>query len=198
MQIRTASTGDAVAITHVHVASICAAYSGLFPTAELASIDTHARATRWHDHLASGTSTTLLAEKDGQLVGFIDFGVCRDEDLPPGAVGEVMSVYVHPESWGHGFGRELMREALARLNASGFTEVVLWVIEANRPAVRFYDQFGFVPDGAVRHREMYGTSTAVVRLRRGAAGETARPAITADPADKLAFTASVLPPRPRS
>jgi hypothetical protein len=38
-------------------------------------------------------------------------------------------------------------------------EAVLWVIEANRPALRFYQRFGFIEDGALRRQEMYGTAT---------------------------------------
>ena len=59
-----------------------------------------------------------------------------------------------------------MRETLARLQGGGLSETVLWVIEANRRAVDFYEQLGFVPEGSVRHRQMYGTHVTVVRLRR--------------------------------
>jgi ribosomal protein S18 acetylase RimI-like enzyme len=172
MRMRTASAADAEAITGVHLASLRAAYGELFPSDELARIDTRERVGRWREHLAGAASIILLAEEDGRLFGFADFGVCRDPDLPPGAVGEVMSVYVRPDAWGRGFGRALMREALARLAAGGLAETVLWVVEANRRAVGFYERLGFVSDGAFRHGEMYGTPTAVVRLRRRAAGET--------------------------
>jgi ribosomal protein S18 acetylase RimI-like enzyme len=172
MRIRTASIADAEAITDVHIASLGAAYAGLFPATELARVDARDRAGRWRDHLAEGTSTTLLAEEDGRLVGFVDFGLCRDDDVPPSAVGEVMSVYVRPDAWGRGLGRALMREALARLHGGGLAETVLWVMEANRQAVGFYEHLGFVPDGSVRHRELYGTPATVVRLRRRAAFET--------------------------
>jgi ribosomal protein S18 acetylase RimI-like enzyme len=175
MQIREATAADVEAITDVHLASMREAYRGLFPAGELARFDPHDRATRWRDHLAGGSSTTLLAEADGRPVGFVDFGVCRDEDVSPGSVGEVMAVYVRPEAWGRGVGGTLTREALDRLRVAGLGPVVLWVIEANRRAISFYERRGFVRDGAIRQREMFGTPSVVVRLRRPARGEIAEP-----------------------
>ncbi len=131
-----------------------------------ARIDPRDRADRWRDHLAGGSSITLVAELDGRPIGFVNFGACRDEDVLPEAVGEVMAIYVRPEAWGTGIGEALMREALAQLRGSYSVEVVLWVIEWNRRAVGFYERLGFRPDGSVRLREMYGTPTSIVRLRR--------------------------------
>jgi ribosomal protein S18 acetylase RimI-like enzyme len=166
MLIRAARAVDAEAITDVHLASMREAYGGLFGAEDLARIDARDRADRWREELTRGSSTTLLAERDGRLVGLVSFGKCRDEDLSPGTVGEVMAIYVHPDTWGLGFGKALMREALARLRSGGSAEVVLWVIEGNRRAVAFYERLGFKPDGSVRLPEMYGTPTAIVRLRR--------------------------------
>jgi hypothetical protein len=98
MQIRTASPVDAEAITDVHIASMREAYRDLLPAEELARIDPRDRADRWCDHLAGGSSITLLAEVDGRPVGFVSFGACRDEDVSPEAVGEVMAIYVRPRS----------------------------------------------------------------------------------------------------
>jgi L-amino acid N-acyltransferase YncA len=168
MKIREANSADAEPITDAHIASILEAYGSIFGADELARIDARDRAERWRNILTDGSSVTLLAEADGSVVGFASFGACRDDDVPPGAVGELMAIYIRPDMWGRGFGQALMKEALAQLRSKGSDEVVLWVIESNRRAIRFYRQFGFVPDGSVRVREMYGTPTAVVRLRRRA------------------------------
>jgi ribosomal protein S18 acetylase RimI-like enzyme len=175
MNIRRATEADAEAIAGVHVASMRAAYEDLFPEGALAQMDARDRAERWRQHLAGATSVTVLAEAGGRLVGFADFGSCRDEDLSPGAVGELMALYVLPDAWGSGVGSALMREALCRFRGDGFAEVVLWVIEGNRRAVRFYQRFGFVPDGSADRREMYGTPTTVVRLRFHAGVEAGEP-----------------------
>jgi ribosomal protein S18 acetylase RimI-like enzyme len=166
MHIRAARVADAEAITEVHIASMCKAYSDLFASAELARIDARGRADQWRDILREGSSRTLVAQLDGRIVGFVCFGACRDEDVSPQAVGEVMAVYVHPDDWGLGFGKALLNAALTGLRNGGSTEVVLWVIEENRGAIGFYERFGFQPDGLVRVRDMLGRSTAIVRLRQ--------------------------------
>jgi hypothetical protein len=62
---------------------------------------------------------------------------------------------------------------LDRLRGGGFDLIVLWVIEGDRRAIGFCGRLGFVPDGSIRHRQMFGTPTAVVRLRRHAGWGTA-------------------------
>jgi ribosomal protein S18 acetylase RimI-like enzyme len=165
MRIRAASVADADAITEVHIASMRQAYRDLFAASELARIEARDRADRWRDHLTEGSSITLLADVGGRIVGFVSFGACRDEDVLPDVVGEVMAIYVHPDKWGFGFGEALMLAALERLRSGGSAEVVLWVIEGNRQAIGFYERLGFKPDGSVRLREMLGKHTAIVRLR---------------------------------
>jgi L-amino acid N-acyltransferase YncA len=130
--IRKASEADAAAIADVHLASMREAYRILFPAEALAQVDARDRTERWREHLAKGTSVTLLAEVGGRPVGFADFGLCRDDDVAPGTVGEVMAIYVHPAIWCRGVGSALMREALDRLRGDGLAEVVLWVLEGNR------------------------------------------------------------------
>ncbi|MCA9947454.1 MAG: GNAT family N-acetyltransferase, partial [Anaerolineales bacterium] len=47
-------------------------------------------------------------------------------------------------------GAALMQEGLARLQALGFLAVSLWVLAGNNRAIRFYEQFGFKPDGTTK------------------------------------------------
>jgi ribosomal protein S18 acetylase RimI-like enzyme len=165
VQTREAIEADAEVITAVHIASMREAYGTLFPAEALARIDARDRRERWREHLAGGTSITLLAEAGGEPVGFASFGKCRDEDISPGTAGEVMAIYVHPAAWGQGVGSALLRQALDRLRSHGFAEVLLWVIEGNRQAIEFYERFGFVRDGSLRRFEMFSTPTTTIRLR---------------------------------
>jgi ribosomal protein S18 acetylase RimI-like enzyme len=167
MLIRAASTSDAEAITEVHIAAILEAYCDLLPADELARIaaDARYRADLWRYHLAEGSSTTLIAEVDGDFAGFVDFEACEEAETPE-TVGEITAIFVQPEDWSLGIGEALMREAMARLRDGGWVGVVLWVIRRNLRAVDFFERLGFRMDGAVRIRKMYGNRADGVRLRR--------------------------------
>ena len=57
------------------------------------------------------------------------------------------ALYVTPDWWSTGTGRSLMSRAVAALTDAAYERAVLWVLEANARARRFYEK-GWVPDGA--------------------------------------------------
>jgi L-amino acid N-acyltransferase YncA len=91
----------------------------------------------------------LMAEEDGELLGFSACGESRDEDAAPG-VGEVRSFFVAAGRWGRGVGRALMSAVLDSLRERGCTEATVWSFAANERANRFYEAHGFTRDGAER------------------------------------------------
>ncbi len=94
------------------------------------------------------------------IVGYASFGPELDVFAPwphpvspagrQGQVGELYALYVHPAWWSTGTGRALMDHVLAKVSRAGFPNVMLWVLERNARARRFYERAGFRPDGA-RH-----------------------------------------------
>ena len=85
----------------------------------------------------------LLVAKDGdRVVGFIGCGD-RGEEAP--GIGEIFALYVLPGYCGTGVGRRLMEAGLERLK--DYPEICLWVLKGNARAIRFYEKFGFRPDG---------------------------------------------------
>jgi ribosomal protein S18 acetylase RimI-like enzyme len=91
-----------------------------------------------------------VAEKDGQVVGFVTVGKSRDDDADKALEGEIYAFYVDPNVWRQGYGRALSRQALESLRAQGFSEVTLWVLRDNRRAISFYQAMGFQADGGVK------------------------------------------------
>jgi L-amino acid N-acyltransferase YncA len=104
---------------------------------------------RWYALIEDGTVSMLMAEEDGELLGFSACGESRDEDAAPG-VGEVRSFFVAAGLWGQGVGRALMSAALDSLRERGCTEATVWSFAANERANRFYEAHGFTRDGAER------------------------------------------------
>ena len=165
MNVRRAGLDDAPAIAAVHVQAWQAAYKGIVPAAFLDSLSVEERTTRWRQNLAVGASTVCVAEASEGVVGWASVGACRDADAPA-ATGELWAIYVAPGSWRHGVGRAMWAWGQSHLEQAGFTSAVVWVLEDNRSARRFYATVGFVPaPDATKMVEIGGVSLPEVRLR---------------------------------
>ncbi len=99
----------------------------------------------WRGAISQGMPRVLVAEAAGKVVGFSCFGCCRDEGASSSA-GEIWALYVVPEYWDKGVGRQLWLESRGQLVQQGSTVISLWVLEKNLRAIRFYRAAGFVPE----------------------------------------------------
>ena len=169
-RVRGATPDDAERVAEVHVRSWQAAYRGLLPQDYLDRLDPADRLQRWRDSLRAagwaGGERVLVAVDEGQVCGAAWFGPARDADLDPARVGEVIGIYLLPGAWGKGLGRELMAGAVEHLTAAGHRAAVLWVLESNARARRFYARAGWAEDGAVRRSDRLGFPITEVRYRR--------------------------------
>lgn len=169
MDIRPADVADAAQIATVHVRSWQGAYRGLLPQEYLDRLDLAQRTAMWAralERAGPARGGFLVAGAGEALTGFANFGPARDEAERPGGVGEVYTIYVLPDSWGQGTGRQLMAGALAGLTAAGYTEAILWVLDTNARARRFYEAGGWTADGAVKRGDARGFPLTEVRYRR--------------------------------
>jgi len=148
--IRAGTQQDAEATARVHVDSWAAAYTLDGPALEQ-RLDLHRR-----------FPPSFVAEVDGEIVGFVGVGPSRDPD----AEGELYTIYVHPDHWGAGVGRELIGAGEERLRELGYGRVVLWVLDGNERAQRFYESAGWAADGERRTIEFVGRSIPEVRYAK--------------------------------
>ena len=126
-----------------------AAYVDIVPQPYLDGLSVDKRETALREGLARGKPEMWVAVNDAQVIGWIAFGPSRDAGAPP-AVGEIEAIYVLPEYWSTGVGRELWRAGAGRLGERGFTSFTLWVLEDNVRAMRFYSAAGMQPNPATR------------------------------------------------
>ncbi|GAC1351745.1 MAG: GNAT family N-acetyltransferase [Polyangiales bacterium] len=166
--VRCVLPSDAEAIACVHVAAWHAAYRGLMPDAVLDAVTLESRIARWKQNLTAPNPAlhTAVLEREGRVIAFASSGPNRDQpgQLEPGRdqfqhnkpesterqCGEVWALYAHPDSWGTGAGRVLLADALVHFERGGFQVVMLWVLEGNARAIRFYERAGFRFDGGKR------------------------------------------------
>ena len=106
-----------------------------------------------------------MAEHDGQIVGFLTLGDCRDSDVNQQTTGEIWGIYLSPEYWRKGIGRFLSEQGEAMLVSRGRSFATLWVLEANDQTRRFYEAMGFETDGATKQLNL-GAPLTAVRYRK--------------------------------
>jgi diamine N-acetyltransferase len=100
---------------------------------------------------ALAADTILVAELDGELVGYVQFSdvTIPEVDVQPGDQG-LRRVYVETHLHGRGIGRELVNAALAHPRLAAARRIYLAVWEKNEPARRLYESLGFRAAGTTR------------------------------------------------
>jgi ribosomal protein S18 acetylase RimI-like enzyme len=160
--IRRATVEDAAKIANIHVATWRAAYAGFVPNGFLAALSVEQRTETWRLHLAGSQPVILVAEDNGKMIGWAAGGPSRDPDGNDDV--EVYGIYVLPECWESGIGRQLMSRIDEALPLG--RSITLWVFFDNQRASRFYEKMGYQTDGASKQVEVGGASLCAVRFRK--------------------------------
>lgn len=108
----------------------------------------------WKTELAEPSARVWCAEENGQIVGFLALRFVA-------GVGEILNVGVLATSLRRGIGRALMARALAWVRTQGGGQITLEVGVHNVPAVKLYEQAGFVQVG-VRKNFYAGNEDALL------------------------------------
>ena len=151
---------DAAEIARVHTLTWQAAYDHVFGADRLASIDVARREAGWARVIADGEAVYVAVEA-GRILAFVSTGPARDQ----AGLGELYTMYALPEAWGSGAGPALMSVAKRQLLADGWTEAILWVVEGNPRARRFYEREGWSADGGRKQEAFLGVDVVEVRYR---------------------------------
>lgn len=168
--VRPATRADADAIGVVHVRSWQFAYRGKMPQDYLDGLDPARRAQVWRRNLEqvqpSRGGVLVAVAKGGGITGFASFGPSRDSDTDPRVTGEVFAIYAAPDAWGTGTGRALMGSTVAELARLGYADAIVWVLDANDRARRFYAIAGWQGGCACKTDGSLGFDITEVRYRR--------------------------------
>lgn len=147
LSLRPATLDDAALIASIHSASWQATYRGLLPDAFLDGEITRERAAYWEARLGAPGGErriVLIAELAGEPIGF----VCVERQ-PESAWGVLLdNLHALPGYQGIGVGKLLMRAAEDWARAQGETQLYLYVLEGNAPAIGFYERQGWQFVGA--------------------------------------------------
>ena len=140
---------------YVHCTSWQDVYRGIVCDRYLDSMTVEATTARARQF----PENTLIAKDKEKVVGFAVYGPSRDEDLTD--AGEVIAIYVLSEYYDCKIGYRLMNEAISRLKE--YNTILVWVLEKNERAIRFYHKLGFEFDGCKKEWNL-GTPVSIVRM----------------------------------
>jgi ribosomal protein S18 acetylase RimI-like enzyme len=158
-QLRPAADGDLLAVGALHHSSRASAYAHFLSPEALTFGSPEALGEWWSERWTweRDTHRLTVADAGGEIVGFSYVGPSPDE-----GVRELYGLHVAPQQIGTGVGRLLMVDALAHLGP----RAVLWVLDGNDLARRFYERGGWVADGVTRDETMGGEPTHQLRYSR--------------------------------
>lgn len=143
VRIRTAVPSDAASIARVHVDTWRTTYGGIVPATHLAGLSYSRRESVWTEIIANApeTASTFIAETaDGEVIGFAHGGPERAGDGT--YLGELYSIYLLERHQRQGVGRRLVSAVAQHLVDAGFRSMLVWVLQGNGPARRFYESLG--------------------------------------------------------
>lgn len=177
--IREATSDDLVEVARIHAEGWKTAYPGLIADEIIARVDSRERLDRWRQwvavpgwrlfvELASGAAAD--ASDPVRLAGFVRVGPARPSNDPAPGAAEVTHLYVDPGVRGAGTGARLLARATGHAVDAGFERLVLWTLEGNAGARRFYEREGLVADGARKQDPGLGGASEV-RYQRALARE---------------------------
>jgi GNAT superfamily N-acetyltransferase len=163
VRIRQAGPADAGAVAEVQSETWRTAYLGMLPHEVLVGFGEAQGVTFWQRVLerVGGGDAVLVAEFDGEVVGFVSSGPIRERI--PGYSGEFYALYVLPEAQGCGIGTALITQAGRAMVRRRWVSAAVWVLEDNDLGRSFYETLGGLPLGVAKTLAYRGTSYPKVR-----------------------------------
>ena len=146
--IRRAADRDRPSIAAIHAQSWRDAYRGILPDALLDSEIGGIMRGRWDEQAIRPEDAVLVAERDGELIGF-----CATWD---GKSAYIDNLHVLREARSQGIGRRLLAETARHFLGIGRTRAHLHVVVRNSRARALYLALGGRPAG-IEDKDLYGT-----------------------------------------
>ncbi|MBX9392844.1 GNAT family N-acetyltransferase [Streptomyces sp. TRM72054] len=167
VHIRELKVDDCERVAEIRVGGWRTAYRGLMPQSYLDALSVPEDAARHRARFGQGDGSVvnLVAEREGEVVGWACHGPYRDGEVRT-SDAELYAIYVDPERYGEGIGHALLKESVRRCRAAGHPRMLLWVLRDNAPARHFYERAGFTADGAQEPFEVEGVEVPEVRYAR--------------------------------
>ena len=138
MEIRYINqSDDLLEISNIYERSWKYAYRDIIPQDYLDSIPKG----RWAGSINKIGMNSLVVIENGRIIGTASF--CKSRWKQYSDYGEIVSIYFLPAYMGKGYGHQLLKKCIEELNILGYDNILLWVLEDNQRARKFYEKNGF-------------------------------------------------------
>jgi ribosomal protein S18 acetylase RimI-like enzyme len=163
---RLATADDAEALAELGVRTFTDTFGHLYQPGDLEIFLQNHSPENWDKELSDPAFEVCVAEQDGTLVGYVKLGPPHLPFEPRGEAAELRQLYVVEEVKGQGVADALIQWVIERARDLGADNLYLSVFTENHRARRFYEKYGFEPEGT--YAFMVGTHAdedVVMRLK---------------------------------
>ena len=163
---RSAKADDAAALAELGARTFTDTFGHLYQPSDLEIFLQNHSPDNWDKELSDPAFEVRVAERAGVLVGYVKLGPPHLPFEPRGEAAELRQLYVIEEVKGQGIADELIRWVIDRARDKRADHLYLSVFTENHRARRFYEKYGFEPEGT--YAFMVGTHAdedIVMRLK---------------------------------
>ncbi|WP_294122001.1 GNAT family N-acetyltransferase [Sphingomonas sp.] len=144
---RAATAEDAGALAELGAHTFTHTFGHLYEPGDLETFLQNHSPENWDKELNDPAFEVRVAESDGQLVGYVKLGPPHLPFEPRGEATELRQLYVVEEMKGQGVAQGLMEWVIERARDQRADYLYLSVFTENHRALRFYEKYGFEPEG---------------------------------------------------
>jgi diamine N-acetyltransferase len=144
---RNATPRDADALSALGTATFVATFGHLYQPNDLEIFLQNHDPEVWTKELADPAFAVRVAELDGKMVGYAKLGPPHLPFEPRGEAAELRQLYVLEEMKGQGIAQALIEWIIDRARERRADHLYLSVFTENHRARRFYEKYGFEPEG---------------------------------------------------
>jgi len=147
VSFRNATGDDAEALSALGTATFIDTFGHLYQPGDLEIFLRNHSVDAWAKELADPAFAVRVAELDGKMVGYTKLGPPHLPFEPRGEAAELRQLYVVEEMKGQGIARVLIEWVIDRARERRADHLYLSVFTENHRARRFYEKYGFEPEG---------------------------------------------------
>ena len=137
--IRKVKYEDIEQIVDINIKDWKKVYKGIIDDEILDNLNREEKIKKWREHYNIGN--VIVAEENGTILGYCrydDNAIYENTDID----SEIIAIYVDCDKLGNGIGRTLIEYVKKDLRNKNKTKMVIWCLEKNQNARKFYEKMG--------------------------------------------------------